>query len=70
VRDAEVTALHQDRDGVTLTVGGRVIRSDYAVGTDGVRSVVRDALALPFPGKSVLTSIMLADVRHEPPPES
>jgi 2-polyprenyl-6-methoxyphenol hydroxylase-like FAD-dependent oxidoreductase len=39
------------------------VRADYAVGTDGVNSVVRTAVGLPFPGKSVLTSIMLADVR-------
>ena len=69
VRDAEVTALRQDPEGVALTVGGAVIRSDYAVGADGIRSVVRDALGLPFPGKSVLTSIMLADVRLSDAPE-
>ena len=36
-----------------------------------VRSAVRGALGLPFPGKSVLTSIMLADVRlAQPPPNA
>ncbi|RSM50752.1 FAD-dependent oxidoreductase [Amycolatopsis balhimycina DSM 5908] len=69
VRDAEVTALRQDSDGVELTVGGAVIRSDYAVGADGVHSAVREALGLPFPGQSVLTSIMLADVRLTDAPE-
>ncbi|MCC3769705.1 FAD-dependent monooxygenase, partial [Streptomyces sp. UNOC14_S4] len=33
------------------------------VGADGVRSAVRQALGMPFPGKSVLRSVMLADVR-------
>ncbi|HYN92760.1 MAG TPA: FAD-dependent monooxygenase [Pilimelia sp.] len=68
VRDTQVTALRQDADGVELTIGGDTVRAAYAVGADGVRSVVRDALGLPFPGKSVLKSIMLADVRlaHAP----
>jgi 2-polyprenyl-6-methoxyphenol hydroxylase-like FAD-dependent oxidoreductase len=70
VRGAEVTALRQDADGVELTVDGATVRADYAVGADGVHSAVRAALGLPFPGKSVLTSIMLADVRlAEPPPD-
>jgi 2-polyprenyl-6-methoxyphenol hydroxylase-like FAD-dependent oxidoreductase len=70
VRGAEVTALRQDADGVELTVGDATVRADYAVGADGVHSAVREALGLPFPGKSVLTSIMLADVRlAQPPPD-
>jgi 2-polyprenyl-6-methoxyphenol hydroxylase-like FAD-dependent oxidoreductase len=69
VRDAQVTALRQDADGVELTIGGATVRATYAVGADGVHSVVRDALGLPFPGKSVLKSIMLADVRLAHAPE-
>jgi 2-polyprenyl-6-methoxyphenol hydroxylase-like FAD-dependent oxidoreductase len=69
VRDAEVTALRQDADGVDLTLGGTGVRADYAVGADGVNSTLRNALGLPFPGKSVLTSIMLADVRLTHAPE-
>jgi 2-polyprenyl-6-methoxyphenol hydroxylase-like FAD-dependent oxidoreductase len=70
LRDSPVTALRQDPGGVDLTVGGgATIRADYVVGADGVRSTVRDALGLPFPGKSVLTSIMLADVRLTRAPE-
>ena len=70
VRGAGVTALRQDADGVELTVDGATVRADYAVGADGVHSAVREALGLPFPGKSVLTSIMLADVRlAQPPPD-
>ena len=70
VRGAAVTALRQDADGVELTVDGATVRADYAVGADGVHSAVREALGLPFPGKSVLTSIMLADVRlAQPPPD-
>lgn len=70
VRGAAVTALRQDADGVELTTAGDTVRADYVVGADGVHSAVREALGLPFPGKSVLTSIMLADVRlAEPPPD-
>jgi 2-polyprenyl-6-methoxyphenol hydroxylase-like FAD-dependent oxidoreductase len=69
LRDAEVTAVRQDADGVDLTVGGAPVRAGFAVGADGVNSAVRGALGLPFPGKSVLTSIMLADVRLTDAPE-
>ncbi|WP_405892349.1 FAD-dependent oxidoreductase [Streptomyces sp. NBC_01527] len=54
----EVTAEVQDADGTRTTLSAR-----YVVGTDGVRSAVREALGLPFPGKSVIRSIILADVR-------
>jgi len=69
VRDVQVTGLRQDADGVELTtLDGAEVRAEYAVGADGVHSALRNALGLPFPGKSVLTSIMLADVRltHAP----
>ncbi|HEY2207582.1 MAG TPA: FAD-dependent monooxygenase [Pseudonocardia sp.] len=38
-------------------------RARYVVGADGVHSAVRRALGLPFPGRSAVKSIMLADVR-------
>ncbi|WP_314171348.1 FAD-dependent oxidoreductase [Streptomyces winkii] len=44
------------------------LRASYLVGTDGVRSTIRDLLGLPFPGKSVIRSIVLADVRLSDPP--
>ncbi|MDX2850707.1 FAD-dependent monooxygenase [Streptomyces sp. PA03-3a] len=70
----EVLAVHQDDEGVRLDVraaDGTVTarRAAYAVGADGHRSAVRTALGLPFPGRSVIRSIVLADVRlAEPPP--
>src|ERR671916_1162205 len=74
VRGAEVVGLRQDNDGVELdvryrdgTLGTR--RAMYAVGTDGVGSTVRRALALPFPGRSAVQSVMLADVRLSEEPE-
>ncbi|MEV6550853.1 FAD-dependent oxidoreductase [Streptomyces sp. NPDC051597] len=39
------------------------LRARYLVGADGVRSAVRHALGLPFPGTSVIRSIVLADVK-------
>ncbi|MER5893119.1 FAD-dependent oxidoreductase [Streptomyces sp. NPDC001876] len=59
-----VTAEIQDTDGTRST-----LEAKYLVGTDGVRSAVRHALRLPFPGESVIRSIVLADVRlaEEPP---
>ena len=46
-----------------------VFRGKFLVGTDGVHSTVREALGLPFPGRPVVRSIMLADVRFAEPPQ-
>jgi 2-polyprenyl-6-methoxyphenol hydroxylase-like FAD-dependent oxidoreductase len=73
VMGAEVVGLRQDADGVEVdvragdgTVGRR--RAAWVVGADGVHSAVRHALGLPFPGHSVVRSVMLADVRLERSP--
>ncbi|MGW1814339.1 FAD-dependent oxidoreductase [Streptomyces sp. NPDC002125] len=59
-----VTAEIRDAEGVRSTV-----EAGYLVGTDGVHSSVRKALGLPFPGESVIRSIVLADVQlAETPP--
>ncbi|MER5749899.1 FAD-dependent monooxygenase [Streptomyces sp. NPDC002088] len=73
--EAEVTGLTQDADGVTVEVRGPAgeresLRAGYVVGTDGMRSAVRDAIGLPFPGESVIRSVVLADVRLAEEPES
>jgi 2-polyprenyl-6-methoxyphenol hydroxylase-like FAD-dependent oxidoreductase len=64
----EVTRLHQDAHGVEVDVrtesGGSERRhATYVVGTDGVNSTVRRTIGLRFPGRSVVQSVMLADVR-------
>ncbi|TDD67169.1 FAD-dependent oxidoreductase [Jiangella aurantiaca] len=75
VEGAEVTGLVQDGAGVTVRVSGdggrreRELRAAYVVGADGVRSTVREALGLPFPGEAVVQSVMLADVRLAQPPD-
>ncbi|SDT79742.1 2-polyprenyl-6-methoxyphenol hydroxylase [Actinoplanes derwentensis] len=68
-RGAALTGLRQDDERATLEFGEQTVTADWVVGADGVHSTVRDALGLPFPGKAVLTSIMLADVRLATPPE-
>lgn len=72
--ETELTGLTQDADGVTVEArgpGGRTesLRAAYVVGADGMRSAVRDVIGLPFPGRSVIRSVVLADVRlAEKPP--
>jgi 2-polyprenyl-6-methoxyphenol hydroxylase-like FAD-dependent oxidoreductase len=74
VHGAEVVGVRQDDDGVEVEVrspNGDVYprRASYLVGTDGVRSAVRHALGLPFPGHSAIKSVMLADVRLADKPQ-
>jgi 2-polyprenyl-6-methoxyphenol hydroxylase-like FAD-dependent oxidoreductase len=63
IRGAKVVDVRPDENGVACVTESETYRASYAVGTDGFHSAVRGALGLPFPGKSVLESIMLADVR-------
>lgn len=68
----EVLGLTQDGEGVTVSVrtpaGDSTLRAAYLVGADGGRSAVREALGLPFPGKVVIRSVALADVRFTEQP--
>jgi 2-polyprenyl-6-methoxyphenol hydroxylase-like FAD-dependent oxidoreductase len=70
--DTEVTGLAQDDAGVTVTTAdGPPLRAAYVVGTDGARSTVRTAVGIPFPGRAVIRSMVLADVRlARTPPET
>jgi 2-polyprenyl-6-methoxyphenol hydroxylase-like FAD-dependent oxidoreductase len=73
--ETELTALTQDADGVTVEVRGpggasESLRAAYVVGADGMRSTVRNAIGLPFPGHSVIRSVVLADVRLAEEPET
>jgi 2-polyprenyl-6-methoxyphenol hydroxylase-like FAD-dependent oxidoreductase len=71
-RGVEVVALEQDADGVTVTARPKddddpaqrqTWRARYVIGADGAHSTVRTLLGTDFPGKTVLTSLMLADVK-------
>ncbi|WP_316772824.1 FAD-dependent monooxygenase [Streptomyces sasae] len=69
--DSEVTGVTQDTDGVTVHVkGAESLRAAYAVGADGMRSAVREAAGLPFPGRSAIKSVVLADVLLAEQPET
>ena len=58
-------------DGAARTDGATgTLRASYVIAADGVHSTVRDALGIPFPGKSVIRSIVLADVRLTERPSS
>ncbi|GLX97382.1 FAD-dependent monooxygenase [Herbidospora sp. NBRC 101105] len=63
VHAAEVVDVRQDDTEVTVTTTAQTYRAAYVVGADGFRSAVRRAVGQPFPGRSVLKSIMLADVK-------
>ncbi|MFB7502057.1 FAD-dependent oxidoreductase [Streptomyces broussonetiae] len=74
LRGTQVTGLRQDPDGVDVDVrhpDGSVatLRALYVVGTDGARSTVRRSLGMPFPGRSAIRSVMLADVLLERVPD-
>ncbi|TDC91360.1 FAD-dependent oxidoreductase [Actinomadura sp. 7K507] len=78
VHDTRVADVEQDDSGVRahVTTGegtGAGAPSSYRglflVGTDGVRSSVRESLGLPFPGTTLLSSLILADVRLARSPE-
>ncbi|MER6422265.1 FAD-dependent monooxygenase [Streptomyces sp. NPDC001137] len=72
--ETELTGLVQDADGVTEVRGpggaAGSLRAAYVVGTDGMRSAVREAIGLPFPGRSAIRSVVLADVRLAEEPEN
>ncbi|MFJ5099189.1 FAD-dependent monooxygenase [Streptomyces sp. NPDC088557] len=72
--DTELRGLRQDADSVTADLTGPdgtrlTLRARHLVGADGARSAVRNALGLPFPGGSVIRSLVLADVRLAEEPE-
>ncbi|MFB7493263.1 FAD-dependent monooxygenase [Streptomyces sp. NPDC056161] len=74
VRGARVTGLRQDPDGVDVDVSHpdgtmTTLRARYVVGTDGVGSTVRRSLGMPFPGRPVIRSVMLADVLLDRAPD-
>ncbi|MFI0779801.1 FAD-dependent monooxygenase [Streptomyces sp. NPDC021212] len=63
-RDAAVTSVEADDDGVTVTTDdGLRVRARYAVACDGGRSAVRKKLGMPFPGRDGTYLAVLADIR-------
>src|SRR5437660_7116286 len=63
-REREVTGFAQDAGGVDVQLSdGTTLRSDYLVGCDGGRSVVRKAAGIEFPGWEPTTSTLIAEVQ-------
>ncbi|WP_129645030.1 FAD-dependent monooxygenase [Peristeroidobacter agariperforans] len=68
-RGREVIGFSQDDGGIDVELSdGETLRSQYLVGCDGGRSVVRKAAAIDFPGWDPTTSWLIAeaDMRDEP----
>lgn len=72
----QVLGLSQDDTGVTVEVGTpdgvSTLRGTHCVAADGGRSTVRDALGLPFEGRSFDDQFLIADIRVDldvPAPE-
>jgi 2-polyprenyl-6-methoxyphenol hydroxylase-like FAD-dependent oxidoreductase len=64
LRPKALTTITQDPDGVTATFDdGTTIRARYAVGADGIHSVVREQAGIGFQGGAYEESFVLADVR-------
>jgi 2-polyprenyl-6-methoxyphenol hydroxylase-like FAD-dependent oxidoreductase len=70
-RGIEVIGLDQDADGVTVTARPHgsdddheiLWRARYVIGADGAHSSVRALLGVDFPGRTILSSVVLADVK-------
>lgn len=65
----ELLGFTQNPDGVTArlatSAGEETVQARYLVGTDGGRSVVRHALGLGFPGRTLGVRAVVADVMVE-----
>jgi 2-polyprenyl-6-methoxyphenol hydroxylase-like FAD-dependent oxidoreductase len=65
-RGIEVIGLDQDADGVTVRARSDTTdrwRARYLIGADGAHSTIRALVGADFPGKTLLSSIVLADVK-------
>jgi 2-polyprenyl-6-methoxyphenol hydroxylase-like FAD-dependent oxidoreductase len=69
-RGREVTGFTQDDTGVDVHVSdGQRLRSQYLVGCDGGRSVVRKTAGIEFPGWDPTTSALIAEVEMTEEPD-
>ncbi|GFG62597.1 FAD-dependent oxidoreductase [Mycobacterium kubicae] len=68
-RGVEVVGLDQDGEGITVTARShdgsteQQWRAKYLIGADGAHSTVRALVRAQFPGRTVLSSVVLADVK-------
>ncbi|MFI2213336.1 rifampin monooxygenase [Streptomyces sp. NPDC020141] len=69
-RGHEAVGLSQDEEGVTVRLAdGTRLRSRYAVGCDGGRSVVRGLIGVGFPGEPAKVETLLGDMEMDEDPE-
>jgi 3-(3-hydroxy-phenyl)propionate hydroxylase len=69
-RGSDVTGCSSDDTGVDVELSdGRVLRTQYLVGCDGGRSVIRKAADIEFVGADAMTSWLIAEVEMEQAPE-
>jgi 2-polyprenyl-6-methoxyphenol hydroxylase-like FAD-dependent oxidoreductase len=69
-REREVTGFAQDDTGVNVELSdGMSLRSEYLVGCDGGRSLVRKAAGIEFPGCDPTKSFLIAEVELAEEPE-
>jgi 2-polyprenyl-6-methoxyphenol hydroxylase-like FAD-dependent oxidoreductase len=67
---SEVTGFAQDDTDVDVVLSdGQSLRSDYLVGCDGGRSLIRKAAGIEFPGWDPTTSSLIAEVEMAEEPE-
>src|SRR5688500_4116705 len=70
LRGHEVTGFAQDDTGVDVALSdGEPLRTEYLVGCDGGRSVVRKAAGIEFPGWDPTTSWLVAEVEMAEEPK-
>jgi 3-(3-hydroxy-phenyl)propionate hydroxylase len=69
-RGREVTGIAQDDTGVDVEVSdGQSLRTEYLVGCDGGRSLIRKAAGIEFPRWDPTTSSLIAEVEMAEEPE-
>jgi 2-polyprenyl-6-methoxyphenol hydroxylase-like FAD-dependent oxidoreductase len=69
-RGRDVTGFAQDGTGVDVELSdGRSLRTDFLVGCDGGRSVIRKAAGIEFPGWDPSVSSLIAEVEMSEEPE-
>ena len=69
-RGRDVTGFAQDDTGVVVELSdGQSLRTDYLVGCDGGRSLIRKAAGIEFPGSDPTTSNLIAEVELAEEPE-
>jgi 2-polyprenyl-6-methoxyphenol hydroxylase-like FAD-dependent oxidoreductase len=69
-RSREVTGFAQDDDGVDVALSdGQSLRTQYLVGCDGGRSLIRKTAGIAFPGWDPTTSNLIAEVELTEKPE-